>query len=108
VTPTKKKNRQQTVPVIDEQTGEELEIDRDVDIFKDMWPQLVGSYSDSSPVAFPPGILFICIFIYMYAHNLYIRYIYYMHINIYVCTYFLTMGVCIFKGYVAATRGVLL
>lgn len=46
---------QQTVPVVCEKSGEELEIDRDVDIFKDMWPQLVGSYSDSSPVAFPPG-----------------------------------------------------
>ena len=46
---------QQTVPVFDETLGKELEIDRDVDIFKFMWPELVGSYSDSSPVAFPPG-----------------------------------------------------
>jgi len=41
-----------------------------------MWPQLVGSYSDSPSVAFPPGVLFIstygiyiiCIFICMYLH----------------------------------------
>ena len=43
------------VPVLDTSTGEEMEIDRDVDIFKFMWPELVGSYADSSPVAFPPG-----------------------------------------------------
>ncbi len=43
------------VPVLDTATGEEMEIDRDVDIFKFMWPELVGSYADSSPVAFPPG-----------------------------------------------------
>jgi len=44
---------QQTVPVICQ--GKELQVDRDVDIFKHVWPQLVGSYSDASPVAFPPG-----------------------------------------------------
>ena len=44
---------QQTVPVM---CGKkELQIDRDVDIFKHVWPQLIGSYTDSSPVAFPPG-----------------------------------------------------
>lgn len=43
------------MPVLDSSTGEEMEIDRDVDIFKFMWPELVGSYADSSPVAFPPG-----------------------------------------------------
>jgi len=44
---------QQTVPVVCQ--GKELQVDRDVDIFKHVWPQLVGSYSDASPVAFPPG-----------------------------------------------------
>jgi hypothetical protein len=31
------------------------QIDRDVDIFKHVWPQLHGSFTDASPVAFPPG-----------------------------------------------------
>jgi len=44
---------QQTVPVLC--AGEELQIDRDVDIFKHVWPELIGSFRDCSPVAFPPG-----------------------------------------------------
>mmetsp|Transcript_44229 Transcript_44229/g.117976 ORF Transcript_44229/g.117976 Transcript_44229/m.117976 type:complete len:401 (+) Transcript_44229:40-1242(+) len=44
---------QQTVPV--ECNGKILEVDRDVDVFKHMWPQLVGSFADCSPVAFPPA-----------------------------------------------------
>jgi hypothetical protein len=30
-------------------------VDRDVDVFKHLWPQLIGSYADCSPVAFPPA-----------------------------------------------------
>lgn len=44
---------QQTVPV--DVDGVTLQIDRDVDVFKHLWPDLVGSYADSSPVAFPPA-----------------------------------------------------
>jgi len=44
---------QQTVPV--DVDGVTLQIDRDVDVFKHLWPNLVGSYRDSSPVAFPPA-----------------------------------------------------
>ena len=44
---------QQTVPV--EYNGTTLQIDRDVDVFKHLWPNLVGSFPDSSPVAFPPA-----------------------------------------------------
>ena len=44
---------QQTVPV--QCDGATLEIDRDVDVFKHLWPKLVGSFADSSPVAFPPA-----------------------------------------------------
>ena len=34
---------QQTVPIMDE--GAELQVDRDVDIFKYVWPELVGKYN---------------------------------------------------------------
>jgi hypothetical protein len=44
---------QQTVPI--ECDGTTLEVDRDVDVFKHLWPQLKGSFSDCSPVAFPPN-----------------------------------------------------
>lgn len=44
---------QQTVPV--EDNGTTLQIDRDVDVFKHLWPNLIGSFSDCSPVAFPPA-----------------------------------------------------
>ena len=44
---------QQTVSV--ECDGETLQVDRDVDVFKHLWPNLVGSYSDCSPVTFPPA-----------------------------------------------------
>ena len=44
---------QQTVSV--EIDGNTLQVDRDVDVFKHLWPQLIGSYADSSPVTFPPA-----------------------------------------------------
>ena len=44
---------QQTVSV--ECDGRILQVDRDVDVFKHMWPSLVGTYSDCSPVTFPPA-----------------------------------------------------
>mmetsp|Transcript_17865 Transcript_17865/g.41186 ORF Transcript_17865/g.41186 Transcript_17865/m.41186 type:complete len:402 (-) Transcript_17865:23-1228(-) len=44
---------QQTVPI--ECDGEMLQVDRDVDIFKHIWPELIGKYRDASPVAFPPN-----------------------------------------------------
>ena len=43
---------QQTVSV--ECDGSKLQVDRDVDVFKHLWPNLVGTYSDCSPVTFPP------------------------------------------------------
>jgi hypothetical protein len=44
---------QQTVSV--EIDSKILQVDRDVDVFKHLWPQLIGSYEDSSPVTFPPA-----------------------------------------------------
>jgi dethiobiotin synthetase len=47
---------QQTVPVLC--GGEELQIDRDVDIFKYVWPQLQGTFESHSLTQEPVSTLF--------------------------------------------------